>query len=233
MRESINTITIENISHAYRDDESVLRNVNAIFEKGDSISIMGTSGVGKTTLLKIMSGLMKPSGGKVLFDHIDYYTLSEKNQISFRRDNFGFVFQSFELISELTVYENIIFPLLLGGKKEKKAAAKEYAEELCGALELGDLRSRYPGELSGGQQQRTAIARALIRRPEILFCDEPTGNLDQSTSEAVMNLLTQINERYHTTLIIVTHDREIAARTRKIYRMSENGILSEERGASC
>ena len=123
--------------------------------------------------------------------------------------------------------------MLLGGKKEKKAAAKEYAEELCSALELDDLRSRYPGELSGGQQQRTAIARALIRRPEILFCDEPTGNLDQSTSEAVMNLLTQINERYHTTLIIVTHDREIAARTRKIYRMSENGVLSEERGASC
>ena len=123
--------------------------------------------------------------------------------------------------------------MLLGGKKEKKAAAKEYAEELCGALELGDLRSRYPGELSGGQQQRTAIARALIRRPEILFCDEPPGNLDQSTSPAVMNLLTQINERYHTTLIIVTHDREIAARTRKIYRMSENGVLSEERRASC
>lgn len=98
MRESINTITIENISHAYRDDESVLRNVNAIFEKGDSISIMGTSGVGKTTLLKIMSGLMKPSDGKVLFDHIDYYTLSEKKQISFRRDNFGFVFQSLSLI---------------------------------------------------------------------------------------------------------------------------------------
>ena len=232
MKHVIHKITIGQISHAYRKDEFVLKNVNAVFEKGDSAAIMGTSGVGKTTLLKIMSGLMKPTEGNILFDDINYYNMPEKKRICFRRDNFGFVFQNFELISELTVYENIIFPLLLGKSKTSKIENEEYIDELCSTLALDDLRGRYPSEISGGQQQRTAIARALIRRPEILFCDEPTGNLDQTTSAAVMELLTQINERYHTTFIIVTHDKEIAAKTHRILKMSANGVLTEERCSS-
>lgn len=216
-------ISANNISHTYVSgsiSNNVIADLSFSVNEGEIVSIMGKSGAGKTTLLKILSGLMKPTKGEVLFQGKNIYDYSQRELCLLRRRNFGFVFQDYQLINEFAAYENVVYPLLLDKKKVDKKALKEIFD----LLEITDKARRYPNELSGGEQQRVAIARALVTHPKILFCDEPTGNLDSETSNAVMNLLKQINSTYNTAILIVTHDKDIAATAERIAVIKNHSI---------
>ena len=181
-------LTVSELKKKYKQGEAEIHVINAQnleIAAGETLAIMGKSGSGKTTLLKMIGGLLPPSSGFVSFKGEDIYQKNEKERCRLRREKIGFVFQNYELIPELNVQENIIFPLLLS----KKAVDKEYLNALYTELELSDKKKRYPEQLSGGEQQRTAIARALITKPELLLCDEPTGNLDEVTAKQVMEML--------------------------------------------
>ena len=192
-----------------------------IFE-GDFISIMGPSGSGKSTLLHIISGLDNPTSGTVLYDNIDIHNGSDKMLSAFRRKKIGFIFQQFNLIPVLTARENIIMPLLL----DKKKPDENYLQELSSLLGLKNRLAHLPNELSGGQQQRVAIARALIAKPDIIFADEPTGNLDSKSGSEVMNMLCSIREKMNKTLVVITHDSRIAEMADRRFTIID-GELSE------
>lgn len=216
-------LTVSELKKKYKQGEAeihVINGQNLEIAASETLAIMGKSGSGKTTLLKMIGGLLPPSSGFVYFKGEDIYQKNEKERCRLRREKIGFVFQNYELIPELNVQENIIFPLLLS----KKAVDKEYLNALYTELELSDKKKRYPEQLSGGEQQRTAIARALIAKPELLLCDEPTGNLDEVTAKQVMEMLKNIYEKYKTAMIIVTHDKDIAAYADRVLT-AENGIF--------
>lgn len=183
-----------------------LNNVNLEINSGEFVSIIGPSGSGKSTLLHILSGLDNPTSGQVLLDDKDIYKHSEKELSALRRKSFGFVFQQFNLLPVLTAYENISMPVLL----DKKQPDKEYLNEISSLLGIADRLNHLPHELSGGQQQRVAIARALIAKPDIIFADEPTGNLDSKSGSEVMNLLIKTSKQFGKTLVVITHDDRIA-----------------------
>lgn len=183
-----------------------LNNVNLEIKSGEFISIIGPSGSGKSTLLHILSGLDNPTSGQVLLDDKDIYKYSEKELSALRRKSFGFVFQQFNLLPVLTASENISMPVLL----DKKQPDKKYLNEISSLLGITDRLHHLPHELSGGQQQRVAIARALIAKPNIVFADEPTGNLDSKSGSEVMNLLIKTSKQFGKTLVVITHDDRIA-----------------------
>ncbi|HEB5002379.1 TPA: ABC transporter ATP-binding protein [Clostridioides difficile] len=183
-----------------------LNNVNLEINSGEFVSIIGPSGSGKSTLLHILSGLDNPTSGQVLLDDKDIYKHSEKELSALRRKSFGFVFQQFNLLPVLTASENISMPVLLN----KKQPDKEYLNEISSLLGIADRLNHLPHELSGGQQQRVAIARALIAKPDIIFADEPTGNLDSKSGSEVMNLLIKTSKQFGKTLVVITHDDRIA-----------------------
>ena len=189
---------------------------------GDFISIMGPSGSGKSTLLHLLSGLDHPTSGSLTYDGQEIYTLSDKELSAFRRRQMGFIFQQFNLLPVLTARENILMPLLL----DKKQPDEGYLNQLAELLGLRERLDHLPHELSGGQQQRVAIARALIARPEVIFADEPTGNLDSRSGGEVMELLKGIRERMGKTLVIITHDNRIAAAADRQLTIMD-GVLSE------
>ena len=189
---------------------------------GDFISIIGPSGSGKSTLLHLLSGLDHPTSGSLTYDGQEIYTLSDKELSAFRRRQMGFIFQQFNLLPVLTARENILMPLLL----DKKQPDEGYLDQLAELLGLRDRLDHLPHELSGGQQQRVAIARALIARPEVIFADEPTGNLDSKSGGEVMELLKGIRERMGKTLVIITHDNRIAAAADRQLTIMD-GVLSE------
>lgn len=202
-------IQVKDISKIYGSDENkvvALSHASMTISEGDFISIMGPSGSGKSTLLHIISGLDRPSAGSVLYGDTDIHNGKDKELSAFRRQKIGFVFQQFNLLPVLTARENIIMPLLLDKKKIDDA----YLMELSTLLGLKNRLSHLPHELSGGQQQRTAIARALIAKPDIIFADEPTGNLDSKSGKEVMKMLCDIREKMNKTLVIITHDPHIA-----------------------
>lgn len=208
-------LTINNIVKKYKqglNEITALDDFSLVMKKDEKISIMGKSGAGKTTLLKIIGALLPPTTGNVLFKGEDIYKKSINERCFFRRQKIGFVFQTYELIPELNVYENIIFPLLL----DKKSIDRDYLASICKDLYIQDKVKRYPAELSGGEQQRVAIARALINKPELLLCDEPTGNLDEATSTEVMEMLDSIHKTYLTAMLIVTHDTDVAQHADRI-----------------
>lgn len=189
----------------------ILKDISLKIEKGEFVSIMGQSGSGKSTLLYILGGLDQPTKGSVYINQKNLAKLNDNQMSQFRRRKMGFIFQFYNLIPNLNVEENIMLPLLLDGKK-----MKDYKQQLNHILEVVGLtkrRKHTPRELSGGQQQRVAIARALIGQPEILFADEPTGNLDSKTGEDIMKLLQKINKMNHQTIIMVTHSKEAAQYT--------------------
>lgn len=196
---------------------------NVEVNEGDFIAIVGPSGGGKSTLLHLISGLDTPSDGKVFYDGNDIYNLSDKKLSEFRRQKIGFVFQSFNLLPVLTVKENILMPLLIDGQKVNE----QYFNEIVTLLGIENRLTHLPNELSGGQKQRTAIARALITNPDILFADEPTGNLDAKSSKEVMTLLEEINQKWNKTIILVTHDMKIAEMAKRKLHI-EDGVISEE-----
>ncbi len=183
-----------------------LQEVDLNIAQGQMVSIMGTSGSGKSTLLHMLGALDTPTSGKVYIHGKNLEELKDRQLTAIRRDYIGFVFQKFHLLNELTVKENIVMPVLLANK----AVDEAYIKELSNDLGLSERMDHMPSELSGGQQQRVAIARALANNPAIILCDEPTGNLDKKTSEDVVELLLRVHEKYEKTILIVTHDKDVA-----------------------
>ena len=202
-----------------------LKPLNLHIEKGVFYAIIGRSGSGKSTLLQILGALDKPSGGKLFLEEQSVYDLSNGELCRLRRRRIGFVFQAYNLLDEHTVKENILMPLHLDGREAEPALLRELTQ----ALEIENKLDRYPDQLSGGEQQRVAIARALITKPAILLADEPTGNLDPKTGDQVLKLLKELAARFGQTILLVTHDMEIAAMADKIIRL-DNGCLVSDQG---
>ena len=204
---------------------TVLRDVSFALEPGATCAIVGPSGSGKTTLLGLCAGLDQPSSGSVQLAGREIGHLSEDQRALVRNEAIGFVFQNFQLIPTLTALENVLVPLELRGDntREKEAA------ELLARVGLGGRLDHYPMQLSGGEQQRVALARAFINRPQILFCDEPTGNLDGDTAHAMVDLIFGLNRERGTTLVLVTHDLELARKTQRVIRLRSGSVLSDER----
>ena len=221
-------IQAKQLSKVYGSGENqvvALNQADLDIHQGDFISIMGPSGSGKSTLLHLLSGLDRPTSGSLTYDGKEIYTLPDKELSAFRRRKIGFIFQQFNLLPVLTARENILMPLLL----DKKQPDEGYLNRLSELLGIKDRLSHLPHELSGGQQQRVAIARALIARPEVIFADEPTGNLDSRSGGEVMEMLKGIREEMGKTLVIITHDSRIAEMAQRKLTIMD-GVLSEVNG---
>ena len=191
-------------------------------------AIVGASGSGKSTLLHCMAGLDKPTSGKVYIDDLDLYTLNDEKLSKIRRQEFGFIFQSYNLIPVINVYDNIVLPVSLNAKKEDQ----DYVMRLINKLGLEKQVGKYPNELSGGQQQRVAIARALANRPSVIFADEPTGNLDSKATNEVMNMLEWCVREYRQTLVMITHNDEISETADRIITISDGKIIKDSKSLS-
>ena len=218
-------LEVQNICKTYGSGEAAvhaLKNASFTVPKGEFVAVVGESGSGKSTLLNLIGALDTPTAGKVWIDGRDIFSMKERSLTIFRRRNIGFIFQSFNLIPELTVEQNIEFPVLLDYRKPDKA----YLEELLTVLNLQERRHHLPSQLSGGQQQRVAIGRALITRPALILADEPTGNLDTQNSSEVIALLKQASRSYEQTIILITHSRSIAQTADRILRVSD-GVLTD------
>ncbi|WP_314118179.1 ABC transporter ATP-binding protein [Peptostreptococcus stomatis] len=215
----------KNLKKYYGNEKNVVKAVDGInFEVGcnEFVAIVGKSGSGKSTFLHCAAGLDKPTSGNVFINGEDIYSVNDKRLSEIRRKELGFIFQNFNLIPTLNVYDNIILPIHLDGKKENK----DYIDNLIKEIGLEGQVNKFPNELSGGQQQRVAIARALSNKPSIIFADEPTGNLDSKTTYEVMALLKRIIKKYNTTLIMITHNLEIADEADRIITVSDGKIKS-------
>jgi putative ABC transport system ATP-binding protein len=200
---------------------TIVDDVSLAIDAGESLAVSGPSGAGKSTLLALLAGLDLPTRGRVLLEGQDLTQLDEDGRARLRAQRVGFVFQSFHLIPALTALENVMLPLELAGRSDARRAATE----TLGSVGLARRTGHYPRQLSGGEQQRVAIARAFVTRPAVLFADEPTGNLDTATGARVGELLFELNTHAHTTLVLVTHDRELAARCGRIVRMEAGRAL--------
>lgn len=221
-------IVVNNIKKYYGKKDNIVKAVDGIsleVENGKFTAIIGTSGSGKSTLLHCLAGLDKPTSGEVILANKNIYSLNDDELSRIRRQEFGFIFQSFNLIPVLNVYDNIILPIQLDGKKEDK----EYIMNIIKKVGLEDQLKKFPDELSGGQQQRVAIARALSNKPAVIFADEPTGNLDSKTTEEVMSLLRSTVSELNQTLLMITHDENIAKEADRIITISDGKIIKDER----
>jgi putative ABC transport system ATP-binding protein/lipoprotein-releasing system ATP-binding protein len=224
----VSFLSIENLTKTYRVDHSRLTgvdNVSLAVAKGDFLSIVGHSGSGKTTLVSIIGGILKPTSGKVLFEGVDICTLDDNSLSQYRSTRIGFMFQFASLLPILTARENVLLPGLFS--PERKTMADSAARELLGLVGIGDKLDAYPAQLSGGQQRRVAIARALLNSPDIILADEPTGDLDEDTENEIMLLLEQINRERGTTIILITHNLELAGRAQKKFRMSKGKLADQ------
>ena len=216
-------LEVQNLCKTYGKGEAEVRaldHVSFSVGKGEFIAIVGESGSGKSTLLNVVGALDNPTSGKVLIDGKDIFSMPEKKLTVFRRQNIGFIFQSFNLIPELNVEQNITFPLLLDYQKPDQ----KYVEELLEILGLKERRKHLPSQLSGGQQQRVAIGRALAARPAIIMADEPTGNLDSKNSQEVITLLKSMSAKYRQTILMITHNENHADATDRVLRMTDGRL---------
>ena len=221
----MNLLEVSNICKTYGNGETAvhaLKNVSSSVPKGEYVAIVGESGSGKSTLLNMIGALDTPTSGKVTIGGKEIFSMNDSKLTVFRRRNIGFIFQAFNLVPELTVEQNIIFPMLLDYQKPDK----KYLEELLTVLNLKERRNHLPGQLSGGQQQRVAIGRALITRPSLILADEPTGNLDTQNSSEVITLLKEASRKYEQTIIMITHNRSIAQSADRILQVSD-GVLTD------
>ena len=221
----MNLLEVKNICKTYGSGETAvkaLKDVSFSVPKGEYVAVVGESGSGKSTLLNMIGALDTPTTGKVLIDGKDIFAMDERKLTVFRRRNIGFIFQAFNLVPELTVEQNIIFPVLLDYQKPDK----KYLEELLAVLNLKERRNHLPSQLSGGQQQRVAIARALITKPAIVLADEPTGNLDSKTSAEVLGLIKRTSAEFHQTVVMITHNNDIARLADRIIRIEDGKIAN-------
>ena len=231
MNTMTNILKIDELEKTYTSGSkklTVLKNISFDVEKGSIFSIVGPSGSGKTTLLGLCAGLDFPSAGNIELCGSRLQDLNEDERALLRNKEVGFIFQNFQLLPTLTALENVIVPLELQGEKN----ADKVGKELLTKVGLSDRMHHYPSQLSGGEQQRVALARAFSNKPSILFADEPTGNLDEETGEKVIQLLFQLNKEAGTTLVIITHDLELANRTQQILRLKGGKIVSNEKTLS-
>ncbi len=201
---------------------NALKDVSFSLEKGEFVAVVGESGSGKSTLLNCIGALDVPTSGVITMDGNNLFTMKEEERTIFRRRNIGFIFQSFQLVSELTVEQNIVFPLLLDYRKPKVADVEEILE----LLGLTDRRNHLPSQLSGGQQQRVAIGRALITKPKLILADEPTGNLDSKNSQDVIDLLTKASRHYQQTILMITHNNSLTSMVDRVLRVTD-GVLTD------
>ena len=218
-------LDIINLSKTYGRGENkleALKNINISVEKGKFIAIIGPSGSGKSTLLNCIAGLDSITSGEVILDGADISKLSDDKLSKIRREEFGFIFQSYNLIPVVNVYDNIILPVSVDGKKEDK----DYINTLIKKLGISSQINKFPNELSGGQQQRVAIARALANKPSIIFADEPTGNLDSKTSKEVMDMLCMSVKEFNQTLVMITHNDDIANMADTVITINDGKVLS-------
>ena len=218
-------LKVQQLCKTYGSGEAkvdALKNVSFSLEKGQFAAVVGESGSGKSTLLNCIGALDTPTSGKIQIDGQDLFSMKEEKRTIFRRRNIGFIFQSFQLVPELNVEQNIIFPLLLDYKKPEQAKVEEILE----VLGLTERRHHLPSQLSGGQQQRVAIGRALITKPKLILADEPTGNLDSKNSSDVIALLTQASRRYQQTILMITHNSNLTASVDRVFRVRD-GVLKE------
>ena len=217
----------EHLSKIYGDKEArveALKDVSFSMQKGEFSAVLGESGSGKSTLLNCIGGLEIPTSGRVLLDGEDLFSMKENSRTIFRRQNIGFIFQSFQLISELNVEQNIQFPILLDHRKPDR----DQVEEILEVLGLTERRHHLPGQLSGGQQQRVAIGRALITRPMLILADEPTGNLDSKNSRDVMELLTKASRHYQQSILMITHNEHLTSYVDRIFHMKDGRLQKGE-----
>ncbi len=221
-------LKVENLNKTYKSgtiEVKALDNISFSVEKGDFVAIVGSSGSGKSTLLHILGGVDRPTSGKVYLNGKDVYKLNENNLAIFRRREVGLIYQFYNLIPILNVKENITLPVLLDGKKPDS----KYLNEIIHTLGLDNRVNHLPNELSGGQQQRVSIGRALMNHPALLLADEPTGNLDSKASSEIMELLQVSNEKYNQTIIMITHDKNLAINAKRIITINDGKIISDER----
>ncbi len=221
----MNLLDVSNICKIYGSGETAvhaLKKVSFSVPKGEYVAIVGESGSGKSTLLNMIGALDTPTSGKVTIGSKDIFSMDDRKLTVFRRRNIGFIFQAFNLIPELTVEQNIIFPVLLDYQKPDR----KYLEELLTVLNLKERRNHLPSQLSGGQQQRVAVGRALITRPSLILADEPTGNLDTRNSSEVIALLKEASKKYEQTIIMITHNRSIAQTADRVLQVSD-GVLAD------
>lgn len=219
----MNLLEVKNICKTYGSGETAvkaLKDVSFSVPKGEYVAVVGESGSGKSTLLNMIGALDTPTTGKVLIDGKDIFAMDERKLTVFRRRNIGFIFQAFNLVPELTVEQNIIFPVLLDYQKPDK----KYLEELLAVLNLKERRNHLPSQLSGGQQQRVSIARALAGRPAVILADEPTGALDSHTSREVLGMLQNLH-RQGNTVVLITHDNSIAVQAQRIIRLEDGHVV--------
>ena len=231
MPNEVSILEVSSTSKTFRNRAKkvhVLEDINFSVEEGASVAVMGPSGSGKTTLLGLCVGLDRPTTGSITLNHILLDRLSEDEMAQIRNQYVGFVFQNFQLIQTLTALENVMIPLELQGIK----SARQQASALLERVGLGERMNHYPSQLSGGEQQRVAIARAFSNEPKILFADEPTGNLDEETGQSVEDLLFEINQEKGTTLILVTHDPELAEKTNQIIQLKGGKIIDQRKGSN-
>lgn len=217
-------LKVENLKRYYKTKDVEVRALDGVsfdVEKGEFISIIGASGSGKSTLLHLLGGLDYPTSGKVLIDDTDIYALKDDERTIFRRRNIGFVFQAYNLLPMLNVYENIIIPFGLDGD----TVDKKYVDSVIDILEIDGQKYKMPNELSGGQQQRVAIARALVTKPSLILADEPTGNLDSKSSSQVVYLLKKINKELGNTILMITHDDAVAQAAEKTLRIEDGKLV--------
>jgi putative ABC transport system ATP-binding protein len=220
-------LNIRDVSKSYRSagrNLTVLADINFSVQPGDTLSIVGPSGSGKTTLLGLCAGLDSGSSGVIELQNIQLNTLNEDERAQVRNKYVGFIFQNFQLLPTLTALENVMVPLELRGEKNIRSRSVELLDKVG----LADRGHHYPAQLSGGEQQRVSLARAFSNSPRILFADEPTGNLDAETSEKVVNLIFDLNKEAGTTLILVTHDLDLASRTQRIIKLKGGRIVSDQ-----
>ena len=231
MSDKSTILEVSSLSKTYASgnrEVHVLDDINFNVPAGGSVSIVGPSGSGKTTLLGLCAGLDRPSSGSILLNGILLNQMSEDDLAQIRNQHVGFIFQNFQLIQTLTAEENVMIPLELRGMKN----ARKIAVDLLQRVGLGERTDHYPSQLSGGEQQRVAIARAFSNQPKILFADEPTGNLDEETGQSVEDLLFEINQEKGTTLVLVTHDLELAEKTHQIIRLKGGKVVEERAGTN-
>ena len=221
-------LRVENLVKTYKNGNTTINavdNVSFSVEKGDFVAIVGASGSGKSTLLHLLGGVDRPTSGKVFIDNVDIYSMNNDALAIFRRRQVGLIYQFYNLIPILNVEENMTLPILLDGK----SVDKNYLKELIDILGLERRINHLPNELSGGQQQRVSIGRALISRPDIILADEPTGNLDSKASREIMDLLRLSNEKYHQTIIMITHDMNLAKEANRIITLEDGHIVKDEK----